>query len=43
VGGQHVPHNPNQLKQTTLLPHVAQIPPHILQQMYAGMSMCSYI
>lgn len=32
----HQPHNPDNMRQTTLLPHVAQIPPHILQQMYAA-------
>ncbi|KAL4231279.1 transcription termination factor [Mactra antiquata] len=36
VAGNHVPHNPDNMTQTTLLPHVAQIPPHILQQMYAA-------
>lgn len=34
--GQYRAHNPDNLKQTTLLPHVAQIPQHVLQQMYAG-------
>lgn len=34
--GSHQPHNPSGMRQTTLLPHVAQIPPHILQQMYSA-------
>ncbi|XP_053407442.1 transcription termination factor 2-like isoform X2 [Mercenaria mercenaria] len=34
--GNHQPHNPDNLRQTSLMPHVAQIPPHILQQMYAA-------
>ncbi|KAJ8316995.1 hypothetical protein KUTeg_004899 [Tegillarca granosa] len=32
----HVPHNPQGLKQTSILPHTATIPPHILQQLYAA-------
>ncbi|XP_048745647.2 transcription termination factor 2-like isoform X3 [Ostrea edulis] len=34
--GSHVPHNPQGLKQTSLLPHATTIPPHILQQLYAA-------
>ncbi|XP_052773741.1 transcription termination factor 2-like [Mya arenaria] len=34
--GAHQPHNPAGLKQTTLLPHVSQIPQHVLQQMYGA-------
>lgn len=34
--GGHVPHNPQGLKQTSILPHATNIPPHILQQLYAG-------
>ena len=33
----HVPHNPGGLRQTSILPHAQTIPPHILQQLYAGM------
>lgn len=34
--GGHVPHNPQGLKQTSILPHATNIPPHILQQLYAA-------
>ncbi|XP_061170821.1 transcription termination factor 2-like [Saccostrea echinata] len=32
----YVPHNPQGLKQTSILPHATTIPPHILQQLYAA-------
>ncbi|KAK3095192.1 hypothetical protein FSP39_011239 [Pinctada imbricata] len=35
-GSHHVPHNPMNLKQTSILPHAQTIPPHILQQLYAA-------
>ncbi|OWF46662.1 transcription termination factor 2-like [Mizuhopecten yessoensis] len=34
-GGGHAAHNPDGLRQTSILPHTANIPPHILQQLYA--------
>jgi len=35
-GSSYVPHNPDGMRQTSILPHTATIPPHILQQLYAG-------
>ncbi|XP_069139673.1 transcription termination factor 2-like isoform X1 [Argopecten irradians] len=32
----HTSHNPDGLRQTSILPHTAQLPPHILQQLYAA-------
>ena len=33
----HQPHNPTGSKQTSILAHTQTIPPHIMQQLYAGM------
>ena len=32
----HQAHNPQGLKQTSILAHTQTIPPHIMQQLYAG-------
>lgn len=34
----HQAHNPQGLKQTSILAHAQTIPPHIMQQLYAGKS-----
>ncbi|XP_033756052.1 transcription termination factor 2-like isoform X3 [Pecten maximus] len=35
-GSAHTSHNPDGLRQTSILQHTAQLPPHILQQLYAA-------